>query len=73
MAKTKPQRIKVEDVKTWEEDFLGFLHHKYQGVLDGIRETGKLDEMCYRLADFFDAEMTRGLELIGKLVEPGGD
>jgi type II secretory pathway component PulF len=26
--------------------------------------------MCYRLADFFDAEMTRGLETIGKLVEP---
>src|SRR5690349_5086810 len=40
----KLDRIKVEDVKTWEEDFLGFLHHKYQGVLDGIRETGKLDD-----------------------------
>ena len=33
-------------------------------------ETGTLDQMCYRLADFFDAEMTRGLDLIGKLVEP---
>jgi len=40
----KLDKIKVEDVKTFEEDFLGFLHHKYQGVLDGIRETGKLDD-----------------------------
>ena len=40
----KLDRIKVEDVRTWEGDFLGFLHHKYQGVLDGIRETGKLDD-----------------------------
>jgi len=40
----KLDRIKVEDVKTFEVDFLGFLHHKYQGVLDGIRETGKLDD-----------------------------
>ncbi len=40
----KLDKIKVEDVKTFEADFLGFLHHKYQGVLDGIRETGKLDD-----------------------------
>ncbi len=33
-------------------------------------ETGTIDNMMYRLADFFDAEMTRGLETIGKLVEP---
>lgn len=33
-------------------------------------ETGKVDDMMYRLAEFFDAEMTRGLDTIGKLVEP---
>ena len=33
-------------------------------------ETGKIDEMMYRLAEFFDTEMTRGLDTIGKLVEP---
>lgn len=33
-------------------------------------ESGTVDRMMYRLADFFDAEMVRGLETIGKLVEP---
>ncbi|MEO7234115.1 MAG: F0F1 ATP synthase subunit alpha, partial [Lapillicoccus sp.] len=40
----KLDKVKVEDVRTFEEEFLGFLHHKYQGVLDGIRETGKFDD-----------------------------
>ncbi len=40
----KLDKVKVEDVRTFEEEFLGFLHHKYQGVLDGIRETGTFDD-----------------------------
>lgn len=33
-------------------------------------QTGTIDRMMYRLADFFDAEMTRGLDTISKLLEP---
>lgn len=33
-------------------------------------ESGTVDRMMYRLADYFDVEMVRGLETIGKLVEP---
>jgi F-type H+/Na+-transporting ATPase subunit alpha len=40
----KLDKVKVEDVRAFEADFLAFLHHKYQGVLDGIRETGKFDD-----------------------------
>jgi F-type H+/Na+-transporting ATPase subunit alpha len=40
----KLDKVKVEEVRKFEQDFLGFLHHKYQGVLDGIRETGKFDD-----------------------------
>jgi type IV pilus assembly protein PilC len=33
-------------------------------------ESGTVEKMLYRMADYFDAEMVRGLETIGKLVEP---
>ena len=33
-------------------------------------ETGTIDAMMYRLAEFYDTEMTRGLDTIGKMVEP---
>lgn len=33
-------------------------------------ETGNLEAMMYRLADYYDAEMVRGLEALSKLVEP---
>jgi len=33
-------------------------------------ESGTVDYMMYRLADYYDTEMVRGLETIGKLVEP---
>lgn len=33
-------------------------------------ESGTVDRMMYRLAEYFDQEMVRGLETIGKLVEP---
>lgn len=33
-------------------------------------ESGTVDRMMYRLAEYFDVEMERGLETIGKLVEP---
>ncbi len=33
-------------------------------------ESGTVDRMMYRLAEYFDTEMVRGLETIGKLVEP---
>ena len=33
-------------------------------------ESGTVDRMMYRLAEYYDAEMVRGLETIGKLVEP---
>lgn len=33
-------------------------------------ESGTIERMMYRLAEYYDAEMERGLENIGKLVEP---
>lgn len=33
-------------------------------------ESGTVDRMMYRLAEYYDQEMVRGLETIGKLVEP---
>ena len=33
-------------------------------------ESGTIDRMLYRLADYYDTEMVRGLEQIGKLIEP---
>ena len=33
-------------------------------------ESGTVERMMYGLAEYFDAEMVRGLETIGKLVEP---
>lgn len=33
-------------------------------------ESGTVDGMMYRLADYYDVEMVRGLEGLGKLVEP---
>jgi type IV pilus assembly protein PilC len=33
-------------------------------------ESGTVDRMMYRLADYYDTEMVRGLEGLGKLVEP---
>ncbi|MBT9586429.1 type II secretion system F family protein [bacterium] len=33
-------------------------------------ESGTVDRMMYRLAEYYDSEMVRGLETIGKLVEP---
>jgi type IV pilus assembly protein PilC len=33
-------------------------------------ESGTVDRIMYRLAEYFDREMVRGLETIGKLVEP---
>lgn len=33
-------------------------------------ESGTIDRMMYRLAEYYDCEMVRGLETIGKLVEP---
>jgi len=36
--------IKVEDVRTFEADFLDYLRREKKGLLDGIRETGKFDD-----------------------------
>ena len=36
--------IKVEDVRTFERDFLDYLRREKKGLLDGIRETGKFDD-----------------------------
>ena len=36
--------IKVEDVRTFETDFLDYLRREKKGLLDGIRETGKFDD-----------------------------
>ena len=36
--------IKVEDVRTFETDFLDYLRRDKKGLLDGIRETGKFDD-----------------------------
>ncbi|WP_411286091.1 F0F1 ATP synthase subunit alpha [Lapillicoccus sp.] len=36
--------IKVEDVRTFETDFLDYLRRGKKGLLDGIRETGKFDD-----------------------------
>ncbi|MEO8830100.1 F0F1 ATP synthase subunit alpha [Lapillicoccus sp.] len=36
--------VKVEDVREFETDFLSYLHHKHQGLLDGIRESGKFGD-----------------------------
>ena len=36
--------VKVEDIRLFEEDFLGFLRQNHKGVLSGIRETGKLED-----------------------------
>ncbi len=36
--------IKVEDVRTFEAEFLDYLRREKKGLLDGIRETGKFDD-----------------------------
>ena len=33
-------------------------------------ETGRLDNILHRLSNYFDEEMTRGLDTISKLIEP---
>ncbi len=36
--------VKVDDVRAFETDFLSYLHHKHQGLLDGIRESGRFGD-----------------------------
>ena len=36
--------VPVEDVRRFEEDFLGFLDREHVSILDGIRESGKFGE-----------------------------
>jgi F-type H+/Na+-transporting ATPase subunit alpha len=69
--------VPVEDVGRFETDFLDYLHRSHAGILDAIRETGKLDDDTVTALKDAVVEFKKGFETSsGELLvkeEPAGD
>src|SRR5579859_2617795 len=57
--------LPIDDVGRFEEEFLGEIGRKHQGIYDSIRETGKLsDDTAVALKDAIE-QFRRGFEITG--------
>ncbi len=57
--------VPIEDIRRFEEEFLGALARKHAGIYDSIRETGELSEdTAAALKDAIE-EFRRGFEITG--------